>query len=60
MELECVMRLMWFGRLVQDRIDGLLRMMRRTSATESGYKGELFQVNEVALGPQLGRIPAET
>ena len=60
MELECVMRLMWLGRLVEDRVDGLLRMMRRASATESGYMGGLFQVSAVALGPQLGRGPAET
>ena len=60
MELECVMRLMWLGRLVEDRVDGLLRMMRQASATESGYMGGLFQVSAVALGPQLGRGPAET
>ena len=41
-------------------VDGLLRMMRRASATESGYMGGLFQVSAVALGPQLGRGPAET
>jgi hypothetical protein len=51
---------MWLGRLVEDRIDGLLRMMRRAPATESGYMGGLFQVNVAALGPQLGRGPAET
>ena len=60
MELECVMRLMWLGRLVEDRADGLLVMMRQASATESGYLGGLFQVSAVALGPQLGRGPAET
>ena len=60
MELECVMRLKWLGRLVEDRVDGLLRMMRWASATESGYMGGLFQVNAVAFGPQLGRGPAET
>ena len=60
MELERVMRLMWLGRLVEDRIDGLLVMMRRASVTESGYMGGLFQMSAVALGPQLGRGPAET
>jgi len=50
MELECVMRLMWLGGLAEDRVDGLLRMMRRASATESGYMGGLFQVSAVALG----------
>ena len=60
MELECVMRLMWLGRLVEDRVDGLLKMMRQASATESGYMGGLFQVSAVAFGPQLGHGPAET
>jgi hypothetical protein len=60
MELECVMRLMWLGSLVEDRVDGLLRMMRQSSATESGYMEGLVQVSAAALGPQLGRGPAET
>jgi hypothetical protein len=60
MELERIMRLMWLGRLVKDRVDGLLVMMRRASATESGYMGGLFQMSAAALGPQLGRGPAET
>ena len=50
MVLECVMRLMWLGRLVEDRVDGLLRMMRRASATESGYMGGLFQGVQWPLG----------
>jgi hypothetical protein len=50
----------WLGRLVEGRVDGLLRMMGQISATESGYMRELFQVSAVALGPQLGRGPAET
>jgi hypothetical protein len=27
MELKCVMSLKWLGRLVEDRVDGLLKMM---------------------------------
>jgi len=43
MELECIISLKWLGRLVEDRVDGLLKMMRWALATESGGLGELFR-----------------